>query len=352
MACKNPKADKVARPSMPTARMPRTKATVAHKTDKHVAALSTTGAIHDTVGANHLKPCGGVEKYHRRDNRTRTTTATTATTRGLKADGTFTYSAASASTNATREDTPSQKMRSATIKDVFNTIFSERTDTVEQSPGGTQREFFKSMRLTFNYSPSLEGVLWADTSENPDEEGDEASEVCETLLQDTQNSVSLAMSGPTTAGADKTLRKLMFSCGGPSCPSKGEAMFTLNHLMPTEVEGMTKDYCYECFKDFMEADMSKKAFVLGVMRLRMSEKLAVTLQDAMVHAPLENLIFNSFKKLQKEAQGEGKRFLTLQSFRVWAYIRATGKYPPQGDQPGKPASLTDQVWASKPFQDF
>jgi hypothetical protein len=42
---------------------------------------------------------------------------------------------------------------------------------------------------------------------------------------------------------------------------------------------------------------------------RTAEKLAVTLEDAMVHAPLENLIFGSDKKLRKDLEGDARKVL-------------------------------------------
>jgi hypothetical protein len=40
----------------------------------------------------------------------------------------------------------------------------------------------------------------------------------------------------------------------------------------------------------------------------------------------------------------------LKQLRRWTYVRATRRYPPDGDEPGKAASETDLLWASKPFE--
>jgi hypothetical protein len=70
-------------------------------------------------------------------------------------------------------------------------------------------------------------------------------------------------------------------------------MFLLKQLIPTLVEDKKKDYCHKCFNDFTSSNISKSAFKLGVASLRTAERYAVTLENAMVHAPLESLIFDS-----------------------------------------------------------
>jgi hypothetical protein len=87
-------------------------------------------------------------------------------------------------------------------------------------------------------------------------------------------------------------------------------MFPLSQLMPTEVEGKKKDYCHKCFKRLTNEDMSKSAFKIGVASLRAADKYAVTLDDAMVHATLENLIFNSYKQLRQTLEKDQARILT------------------------------------------
>ena len=42
----------------------------------------------------------------------------------------------------------------------------------------------------------------------------------------------------------------------------------------------------------------------------------------------------------------------LKNLRRWTYVRATKRYPPEGDVQGRPATEEDLLWASKPFQDF
>ena len=43
---------------------------------------------------------------------------------------------------------------------------------------------------------------------------------------------------------------------------------------------------------------------------------------------------------------------TLTALRSWTFIRATGRYPPEGETPGQAASESDKEWAAKPFEDF
>ena len=42
----------------------------------------------------------------------------------------------------------------------------------------------------------------------------------------------------------------------------------------------------------------------------------------------------------------------LKKLQRWTYVRATKRYPPEGDVQGRPATEEDLLWASKPFQDF
>ena len=216
------------------------------------------------------------------------------------------------------EEVATKKMRVMSIENIFDDIVTERKDSVEVSSGVAEREIFKTIGLSFKNSRSLEGMLWADLSEVPDEDDRDMYTTREIVLQDTDNSVSLSMSGPTTVGADKTLKKLLFPCVGLSCACKGTVMFPLNHLMPTLVEGLKKDYCHESFNKFMGSSISKKAFKLGVVQMRTAEKCAVTLDDTMVHAPLENLIFNSYKKCENIYKEKGNVFWTSWVTRIIA----------------------------------
>jgi hypothetical protein len=42
----------------------------------------------------------------------------------------------------------------------------------------------------------------------------------------------------------------------------------------------------------------------------------------------------------------------LKKLRDWTYIRSTGRYPPEGDGEGRPATDADKEWASRKFEDF
>ena len=86
-------------------------------------------------------------------------------------------------------------------------------------------------------------------------------------------------------------------------------MFPLNRLMPTTVGGKTKDLCIRAFNKQVGGEMTRKAFVVGVAALRAAEKSAVTLTDAMQRAPIESIIFNSYKSLVKTSDGDQKKFL-------------------------------------------
>ena len=55
------------------------------------------------------------------------------------------------------------------IDEVFKDIASERKDGDEVSFGVTEREIFEGMGLSFKNSKSLEGLLWADLAQIPDE---------------------------------------------------------------------------------------------------------------------------------------------------------------------------------------
>jgi hypothetical protein len=52
-------------------------------------------------------------------------------------------------------------------------------------------------------------------------------------------------------------------------------MFTLNQLMPTELNGKKRDYCHNCFNRLTSSNMSKSQFRIGVASQRTAEKYAV-----------------------------------------------------------------------------
>ena len=54
---------------------------------------------------------------------------------------------------------------------------------------------------------------------------------------------------------------------------------------------------------------SKKHFKLMVANIRLCDMYAITLTEDMKHAPLQNLIFNSFTSLRAKASKDGKLLL-------------------------------------------
>jgi hypothetical protein len=103
--------------------------------------------------------------------------------------------------------------------------------------------------------------------------------------------------------------------------------------MPTLVEDKKKDYCHACFKEFTKSNMTKSAFKIEVASHRTAEKYAATLADDMVHAPLENLIFNSYKKMRRDLKGDERKVLVSMGDKAYRRLvmdmlrRRTGPNP-------------------------
>ena len=143
-----------------------------------------------------------------------------------------------------------------------------------------------AMGLKFENTDSLEtvGYFW-DLSEETKLEYEAASDaVHEMVKKDTDDATSLVYSGPTSASADRVVKRLLFPCQGRGtlCVCTDDNRYLLNQLMPTKVDGFKRDLCYDAFKSHTEAkgeDLSRKKFKLGVIHLRTAEKFAVTLQD-------------------------------------------------------------------------
>ena len=109
------------------------------------------------------------------------------------------------------------------------------------------------------------------------------------------------------------LKTLFFQCQEATCTGTAtnqRAMFTLNQLMPTELIGQKRDYCHGCFNRLTSSNMSKSQFRIAVASQRTAEKYAVTLDAAMQHATMENLIFDSYIKLKKTLEEDEARILT------------------------------------------
>ena len=120
------------------------------------------------------------------------------------------YTVASTSAEHSREELGAKTMRMMSTEEVIKVIVDEREASEKISWGVTANEIFKTIGLSFKNSKSLESSAWADLSENTNEDDDEMYETRKTVLQDTNNSVSLAKSGPTSTSADQTLKKLLF----------------------------------------------------------------------------------------------------------------------------------------------
>ena len=173
------------------------------------------------------------------------------------------------------------------------------------------QEAFASMGLTFQKVEPPNGT-WADMTENadPEQEYEQAMETARVVLGDTGGARSLAFSGPTSMSADRTVAKhLVFPCGGEACECPTPQLFTLNRLMPTKVGSKKKDLCIKCFNKQVNGKMGTKAFTVGVASMRACEKAAVTVTDAMTHAPIESIIHNAYTSLVKNSAGEQKKFL-------------------------------------------
>ena len=80
--------------------------------------------------------------------------------------------------------------------------------------------------------------------------------------EDTKNAQSIARSGPTSQGAEKTMsRLLLFPCQYASCSCAGR-LFTFNELMPTEDNGVKRDHCIAAYCRFTGQNITKKNFEL------------------------------------------------------------------------------------------
>jgi hypothetical protein len=236
-------------------------------------------------------------------------------------DGSFTYPAAAADMDDSSADESSspekKKMRVATIEEVFKDLVITRNQEASVSLGGIHKKIFADLGLTFNNADGLEDLSRAENEEMTEAEIEAMHKTRTEVLEDTKGAISVAFSGPTTESADRVIRRLLFPCHHPLCASdRGTEssshqsnLFTLSHLMPTLVENAKKDYCHACFNKFTKSNMSKTQFRLGVAANRTAERLAVTLEDAMVHPPLENLIFDSYKKLRKDLEGDARKVL-------------------------------------------
>jgi hypothetical protein len=120
--------------------------------------------------------------------------------------------------------------------------------------------------------------------------------------------------------------------------------------MPTLVDDVKKDDCHVCFNGLMKSDMTKMAFKLGVAALRTAEKLAITLKDSMVHAPLESLIFNDYKRLRKELQGDAR--MVLEKMGDKAYRKLVMDMLRHKDVTGQLVVGSDASWiAAQTLQD-
>ena len=149
-----------------------------------------------------------------------------------------------------------------TINEMFADMTAARKDTDEVGFAEQERDEFDKMGLQFKNRKPPQGYSWADDSEeNAEDAEEEYKEFCEvrdSVLEDTEGAESIACSGLTTVNAATTFaKKLMFKCG--LC----QAMFLLNHLMPTDIDGTLHDYCWECFSK-AKGKISKKKFKLAV----------------------------------------------------------------------------------------
>ena len=143
--------------------------------------------------------------------------------------------------------------------------------------GEEQREIFSGLGLTFNKVKTVQGTF-ADWSESVDSDEEYVmwSATRDTVIEDTSGVCSLALSGPTSASADDTVvKQLLFSCGDQTCPCQGKKTYKLNYLMPTKVGSRMKDLCINAFKNQVRADITTKAFKIGVASMRAGEKYAV-----------------------------------------------------------------------------
>jgi hypothetical protein len=180
-----------------------------------------------------------------------------------------------ASTNLEAAD--AQEIEMSTLEKCFAEASAQRGREGGFMVGEEQREIFSGLGLTFNKVKTVQG-MFADLSESVDSDEEYViwSATRDTVLEDTSGACSLAYSGPTSASADDTVvKQLVFSCGDQTCPCQGEKMYTLSHLMPTQVGSKKKDLCIDAFKKQVRADITTKAFKIGVASMRAGEKYAV-----------------------------------------------------------------------------
>ena len=113
------------------------------------------------------------------------------------------------------------------------------------------------------------------------EHNEESTLTRKMVNEDTDNATSLSESGPTTAGMDRTFKKLLFPCqgGGTLCNCTDDKKYTLNQLMPTLVGDVKKDLCITAYNSHMQSSVKKKGFKISVCNVRNAEKYAVTLED-------------------------------------------------------------------------
>ena len=139
-----------------------------------------------------------------------------------------------------------------------------------------------------------------DKEEEKDQDEQEWCDAHETAMEATGGGASIDRSGPTTVSA-----KLRFPC--PRC---GE-MLLLKHLMPTMINDVLKDLCYNCFVQEKGDGISKKQFQLDVCCWRKADIAGLRVQDAYRHTPLESMIFNSYKSLEKNGTPEQKKKMKM-----------------------------------------
>jgi hypothetical protein len=154
---------------------------------------------------------------------------------------------------------PRKKMRLEPIEDVFKRLQDSRNQAASVSHGDDQMDIIEKLGLKFKNSKGIHGMLKDDDEEDERWADKEAAHAaCAEVRADTDGAESIARSGPTTACALTTvLRTLFFPCQNPACTAtnlKGTEsyspqsnMFTLNQLMPTELNGKKRDYCCNCF---------------------------------------------------------------------------------------------------------
>lgn len=114
----------------------------------------------------------------------------------------------------------------------------------------TTQEVIQGRKLSFRHLNTLSEV--ADDAKAAEEAADDAADAAwfsARAAGNTANAVSLTCSGPTSSRACRTLyRALSFMSACTTCASKDPV--PINALMPTFVDGVKQDYCYDCFRRF------------------------------------------------------------------------------------------------------